>query len=100
MIEYIIIYIYMQKLTSTDRYSLSYDSAKFDTAMANFDAILRQAITSSISDCFPQRQICLPARIYVDDALLAAVGRKQMEQRLAAIIEAIFTVLGEPEVKY
>ena len=46
------------------------------------------------------RQICLPARIYVDDALLAAVGRKQMEQRLAAIIEAIFTVLGEPEVKY
>jgi len=30
----------MQKLTSTDRYSLSYDSAKFDTAMANFDAIL------------------------------------------------------------
>jgi hypothetical protein len=54
MIKYIIICIYMQKLTSTDRYSLSYDSAKFNTAMANFDAILRQAITLSISDCFLQ----------------------------------------------
>jgi len=44
----------MQKLTSTDRYSLSYDSAKFDTAMANFDIKLRRAITLSISDCFLQ----------------------------------------------
>ena len=40
-----------------------------------------------------------PARIYVDDALLAAVGWQRMEMRLAATIEAIFTVLGEPEVR-
>lgn len=36
-----------------------------------------------------------PARIYVDDALLAAVGRAAMEMALAAIIEAIFVVMGD-----
>ncbi|KAL7433447.1 hypothetical protein ACHAXH_004341 [Discostella pseudostelligera] len=36
-----------------------------------------------------------PARIYVDDALIAAVGRIAMEMSLAATIEAIFTVMGD-----
>lgn len=36
-----------------------------------------------------------PARMYVDDALLAAIGRAAMELSLAAIIESIFTVMGE-----
>lgn len=35
--------------------------------------------------------------IYVDDALLAAVGRISMEQALAATIEAIFIIMGRPE---
>jgi len=38
----------------------------------------------------------LPARIYVDDALMAALNRIHMEMVLAAIIESIFTVMGEP----
>ena len=37
----------------------------------------------------------LPARIYVDDALLVAAARYQMELKLAALIEAIFVVMGE-----
>ena len=36
-----------------------------------------------------------PARMYVDDALLAAFNRRSMEKLLAAIIEAIFTVMGD-----
>jgi hypothetical protein len=35
-----------------------------------------------------------PAQIYVDDALLAAVGCVIIELCLAAIIEGIFTVMG------
>ncbi len=35
--------------------------------------------------------------IYVDDALLGAVGKISMERALAATIEAIFIVMGRPE---
>ena len=38
-----------------------------------------------------------PARFYVDDALIAAIGRKRMERMLAATIEAIFCVMGPPD---
>ena len=37
------------------------------------------------------------ADMYVDDALLACVGRKRMELALAATIEAIFVVMGRPK---
>ena len=40
-----------------------------------------------------------PARIYVDDALMAAICQAAMETLLAAAIEAIFTVLGNDEPK-
>ena len=43
-------------------------------------------------------QIQYPARIWVDDTLIAAVGVFAMKMALAAVIEAIFTVLGEPEL--
>ena len=39
----------------------------------------------------------LPARIYVDDALLLGLSRRQMELRLAALIEAIFVIMGTPD---
>ncbi len=39
----------------------------------------------------------LPARIYVDDALMLALSRGHMEQVLAALIEAIFAVMGKPD---
>jgi hypothetical protein len=42
------------------------------------------------------KQINLPARIYVDDALMLATSIEQMKMVLAAMIEAIFTVMGEP----
>lgn len=38
-----------------------------------------------------------PSRFYVDDALLAAIRRRQMEIALAATIEAIFLVMGRPD---
>jgi hypothetical protein len=39
----------------------------------------------------------LPARIYVNDALLLGLSRRQMEMKLAALIEAIFVIMGEPD---
>ena len=35
-----------------------------------------------------------PCRIWVDDILVAAVGVANIKMTLAAVIEAIFTVLG------
>jgi hypothetical protein len=39
----------------------------------------------------------LPARIYVNDALLLALSRLHMELVLAALIEAIFVIMGTPD---
>ena len=44
-------------------------------------------------------QINHPSRIWVDDILIAAVGVENMKMTLAAVIEAIFVVLGSPEVE-
>ncbi len=40
----------------------------------------------------------LPARIYVDDALMLALDVDHMKMVLAATIEAILVVMGEPDV--
>ena len=42
------------------------------------------------------KRIKLPARIYVDDALMLAISIEHMKMALAAMIEAIFVVMGEP----
>ncbi len=39
--------------------------------------------------------ISRPVRMYVDNGLIAAIGRTAMEVSLAAVIEAIFAVMGE-----
>ena len=39
------------------------------------------------------------ANIYVDDALLACVGQLRMKKALAATIEAIFVVMGQPKTE-
>jgi len=41
----------------------------------------------------------LSTRIYVDDALLAAPGAIYMRRLLAAVIEAIFVVMGPPDTR-
>ena len=41
-------------------------------------------------------QIPHPAHIWVDDAMMAAMGIMQMKMVLAAVIESIFAVMGEP----
>jgi hypothetical protein len=43
-------------------------------------------------------QIDLPAHIYVDDALMLALDVNHMKMVLAAMIKAIFVVMGEPNV--
>jgi hypothetical protein len=43
-------------------------------------------------------RIDLPARIYVDDALMLALDVDHMEMVLAATIKAIFVIMGEPDV--
>ncbi len=40
----------------------------------------------------------LPARIYVDYALMLALSRCHMELVLAALIEAIFVIMGKPDM--
>ncbi len=40
----------------------------------------------------------LPARIYIDDALMLALHADHMKMVLAATIEAIFIVMGEPDI--
>ena len=40
----------------------------------------------------------LPARIYVDDALMLALSICHMELVLAALIEAIFVIMGKPDM--
>ncbi len=42
-------------------------------------------------------KVPLPVRIYVDDALTLATSKESMEQLLAALIEAIFVVMGAPD---
>jgi hypothetical protein len=42
-------------------------------------------------------RVPLPARIYVNDALTLATSKENMEQVLAALIEAIFVVMGTPD---
>ncbi len=39
----------------------------------------------------------LPARIHVNDALMLALSRCHMELVLAALIEAIFVIMGKPD---
>ncbi len=39
----------------------------------------------------------IPARIYVDDTLVLALSKCHMMQVLAALIEAIFIVMGKPD---
>jgi hypothetical protein len=41
----------------------------------------------------------LPARIYVDGALMLALNADHIKMVLAATIEAIFIVMGEPDIK-
>ncbi len=43
-------------------------------------------------------RIDLPACMYVDDALMLALNVNHMKMVLAATIEAIFNVMGEPDV--
>jgi hypothetical protein len=42
-------------------------------------------------------KVPLPARIYVDDALTLAISKESMEQFSAALIKAIFVVMGAPD---
>ncbi len=43
-------------------------------------------------------RIDLPTRIYIDDALILALNIDHMKMVLAAMIEAIFVVMGKPNV--
>ena len=38
-----------------------------------------------------------PARIFVDDSLLLAIGWQKMETTLADLIDAIFVIMGKPD---
>jgi hypothetical protein len=40
----------------------------------------------------------LPARTYVDNALMLALDIDHMKMVLAALIEALFVVMGKPDV--
>jgi hypothetical protein len=64
------------------------------------DPDLARAIPRSINTGVLDDQgnkVPLPARIYVDDALTLATSKENMEQVLAALIEANFAVMGAPD---
>ena len=45
-------------------------------------------------------QISQSARIWVGDTLIVAVGMTTMNMAAAAVVESIFVVLGNPNLKY
>ena len=55
------------------------------------------AINPGVTDTYGTTKQ-LPARIYVDNALIVAAAKSHMELKLAALIEAIFTVMGEADI--
>ncbi len=61
---------------------------------------LARAIPCSINTGVLEDQgnkVLLPARIYVDNVLTLATSKENMEQVLAALIKAIFAVMGAPD---
>jgi hypothetical protein len=61
---------------------------------------LARAIPCSINTGVLDNQdnrIPLPARMYVNDTLTLAISKENMEQVLAALIKAIFVVMGAPD---
>jgi hypothetical protein len=61
---------------------------------------LARAIPCLVNTCVLDNQgsrVPLPARIYVEDALTLAISKENMKQVLAALIEAIFVVMGIPD---
>ena len=48
----------------------------------------------------PGNQISRPARIWVRDTLIVAVGVTAIKMAPAAVIESIFVVLENPNLKY
>jgi hypothetical protein len=61
---------------------------------------LASAIPCSINTGILDNQgnrVLLLARIYVNDALTLAISKENMEQVLAALIEAIFVAMGVPD---
>lgn len=64
------------------------------------DVVLTPAVACELNPVLPLTSEGLPtqpARIYVDDALMFGRGRRHAEMTLAAMIEAIFVVMGEPD---
>jgi hypothetical protein len=41
----------------------------------------------------------VPARTYVDDALVVALLKFHMKQVLAALVKAIFVIMGKPDTR-
>ena len=64
----------------------------------NITPAISCALNKGILDDQCNRAV-LPARIYVDDALMLAIDRAQMELTLSALIEAIFVVMGKPDTQ-
>ena len=69
-------------------------------AKINPSAKLTKAITCSINKGVLDEKGVVqprPARIFVDDSLLLEISQILMKMALAALIEAIFGVLGKPD---
>jgi hypothetical protein len=57
--------------------------------------VLACSINTGVLDNQGNR-VPLPARIYADDAIMLATSKENMEQVLAALIKAIFVIMGAP----
>ena len=68
-------------------------TAHFNTPVRAFKCPLNPGVIDEFGNV-----IYHPSRIWVDDILIPAVGVANMKMALAAVIEAIFTVLGQPDI--
>ena len=68
-------------------------TAEFSMPMRALNCPLNQGVVDEFGN-----RIHYSSRIWVNDILIAAVGITNMKMALAAVIKAIFTVLGQPDI--
>jgi hypothetical protein len=91
-----VVYAHCHNLIDKHRKFLDMISwAPFDRAPDFAKAVPCSINTGVLND--QGMKVPLPARIYVNDALTLATSKESMEQVLAALIKAIFVVMGAPD---
>jgi len=92
--------VYAQKDDLVDKHKILLDELMWSDDLSPRPDLTKAFPFDIIKGVIDDKGILLPmtANIYVDDVLAAAAHHKNMLRLLAAIIEAIFTVCGTPDM--